>query len=166
MGSKDEEIILIHATMHYNEHSSSVNTSFFFSSHSLFFCSTYSCVSHPHISLYHPSRCLRWISPNLHSENWGEDKRQQSRTGAQEPSQMAQMIPLFLSIAAIIVIIPNSCLLCRDADMFNRWCRLRHTRRAGCLDSRWWKTQNKETAMMVLRAQSNVGSLSKLWFEA
>lgn len=67
-----------------------------------------------------------------------KDNRAGQGTGA---PQMVQMIPLFLSIDVIIVIIPNSCLLCRDADMFNRWCRLRHTRRAGCLDSWWWKTQ-------------------------
>lgn len=117
MGSKDEEIILIHATVHYNERGSSVNTNFFcFFSRSLFFCSTYSRVSHPRSSSHPPGG----FQSDLHSENRGEDRRQQGQDRTQEPPQMVQMIPLFPSIGAIIVIIPNSCLLCRDADMFNR----------------------------------------------
>lgn len=68
------------------------------------------------------------FSLKVRDTEWVEKKRKYKTTEQdgtqQQPLQMLQMMPLILSIAAIIVIISNSGALCSASDMFNRWCRV------------------------------------------
>lgn len=112
MGSKDEEIILIHATMHYNEYGFSINTIFFCFPQFILLCHLHSFDSSPHLLL------SPFTVSEVHSIPFTFRKDETTKQDrAQEPPEIVQMILLFPSIGAIIVIIPNSCLLCRDADV-------------------------------------------------
>lgn len=88
MGAKDEEIILIHATVHYNERWSSVETHFFCFYTTLPPPSLCSPVSHPPVLPVLPAR---FIPTRGRSEDRGKDERDRARG----PLQMLQMIALF-----------------------------------------------------------------------